>query len=177
MKNFSINARVRAVRKSKGLSQAEFGKAISLKQGGVSYIEQEGNTVTEQNIALICQHFNVRRAWLVDGEGEMQDSPENSLFATFAKEYKLTPAEQNAARFLLTLSSEERQQMLKYVTMLANAIHGNTQPQSEAGAAKGQQKTLDPERAALHQELDEALNEKEAASAASASKDSSAKWA
>ena len=135
MENFSINARVRAVRKAKGLNQAEFGKAISLKQGGVSYIEQEGNTVTEQNISLICQHFNVRRAWLVDGEGEMFDSPENSLFASFAQEYNLTPAEQNAARFLLTLSSEERQQMLKYVTMLADAIHGGEQEQPQGQTA------------------------------------------
>ena len=127
MENFSINARVRAVRKAKGLNQAEFGKAISLKQGGVSYIEQEGNTVTEQNISLICQHFNVRRAWLVDGEGEMFDSPENSLFASFAQEYNLTPAEQNVTRFFLTLPPEERQQMLKYVTMLADAINGGAQ--------------------------------------------------
>lgn len=128
MKNFSINARVRAVRKSKGLSQAEFGKAISLKQGGVSYIEQEGNTVTEQNITLICQHFNVRRAWLVDGEGDMYDSPENSLFANFAKEFNLNQAEQNLARFFLTLPAEERRQMLKYVTMLADAIQGKEAP-------------------------------------------------
>jgi transcriptional regulator with XRE-family HTH domain len=148
MENFSINARVRAVRKAKGLNQAEFGKAISLKQGGVSYIEQEGNTVTEQNISLICQHFNVRRAWLVDGEGEMFDSPENSLFASFAQEYNLTPAEQNVTRFFLTLPPEERQQMLKYVTQLADVIRGDAQEQPQ-DAAK-----IDAEVEAYRQELE-----------------------
>ena len=149
MENFSINARVRAVRKAKGLNQAEFGKVISLKQGGVSYIEQEGNTVTEQNISLICQHFNVRRAWLVDGEGEMFDSPENSLFASFAQEYNLTPAEQNAARFLLTLSSEERQQMLKYVTMLADAINVGAQDTAKIDAeVEAYRQELEAEQAA-----------------------------
>jgi len=149
MENFSINARVRAVRKAKGLNQAEFGKAISLKQGGVSYIEQEGNTVTEQNISLICQHFNVRRAWLVDGEGEMFDSPENSLFASFAQEYNLTPAEQNVTRFFLTLPPEERQQMLKYVTMLADAINVGAQDTAKIDAeVEAYRQELEAEQAA-----------------------------
>lgn len=144
MEKKSINARIKALRKEKRLSQAEFGDAIGLKQVTVSVLEREGRAVTEQNITLICQKFNVRRAWLVGGEGEMFDSPENSLFASFAKEYKLTPAEQNAARFLLTLSSEERQQMLKYVTMLADAINGGAQD-----AAK-----IDAEVEAYRQELE-----------------------
>lgn len=142
-KNF-INTQIKALRKAKKLNQAEFGECIGLKTSAVSKMEQEGSTVTEQNIQMICQRFNVRRAWLVDGEGEMFDSPENSLFASFAKEYNLTPAEQNAARFLLTLSSEERQQMLKYVTMLADAINGGAQD-----AAK-----IDAEVEAYRQELE-----------------------
>ena len=133
-KNF-INAQIKALRKAKRLNQAEFGECIGLKTSAVSKMEQEGSTVTEQNIQMICQKFNVRRAWLVDGEGEMFDSPENSLFANFAKQYNLTPAEQNAARFLLTLSSEERQQILKYVTMLADAIHGGEQEQPQGQTA------------------------------------------
>ena len=125
-KNF-INTQIKALRKAKKLNQAEFGECIGLKTSAVSKMEQEGSTVTEQNIQMICQRFNVRRAWLVDGEGEMFDSPENSLFASFAKEYNLTPAEQNVTRFFLTLPPEERQQMLKYVTMLADAINVGAQ--------------------------------------------------
>lgn len=144
MKKISINARVKALRKSKKLSQSEFGEIIGLKQVAVSVMEQEGRTVTDQNITLICDKFCVRRAWLVDGEGEMFDSPENSLFASFAKEYNLTPAEQNVTRFFLTLPPEERQQMLKYVTMLADAINGGAQD-----AAK-----IDAEVEAYRQELE-----------------------
>jgi transcriptional regulator with XRE-family HTH domain len=128
MESMSMNARIKALRKAKRYSQADFGDAIGLKQGAVSNLEKEGNTVTEQNITLICQKFNVRRAWLVDGEGDMYDSPENSLFANFAKEFHLNQAEQNLARFFLTLPAEERRQMLKYVTMLADAIQGKEAP-------------------------------------------------
>lgn len=142
-KNF-INTQIKALRKAKKLNQAEFGECIGLKTSAVSKMEQEGSTVTEQNIQMICQRFNVRRAWLVDGEGEMFDSPENSLFASFAKQYNLTPAEQNVTRFFLTLPPEERQQMLKYVTMLADAINGSAQD-----AAK-----IDAEVEAYRQELE-----------------------
>ncbi len=122
MEKDSINARIKALRKSQRLSQAEFGENIGLKQVAVSNLEKEGNTVTEQNLALICQRFHIRRDWLVNGEGEMNDSTESSLFASFAKQYNLSEAEQRAARYLLQLSSEERQQILHHITGLASAI-------------------------------------------------------
>ena len=142
-KNF-INARIKELRKSLKLNQAEFGDAIGLKTSAISKMEQTGSTVTEQNITLICQKFRVSREWLVDGEGEMFDSPENSLFASFAQEYNLTPAEQNVTRFFLTLPPEERQQMLKYVTQLADVIRGDAQ---DAGK-------IDAEVEAYRQELE-----------------------
>ena len=143
MEKNSINARVKAIRKTKGLNQAEFGKVISLKQGGVSYIEQEGNTVTEQNISLICQKFRVRREWLVDGEGEMFLSGEPGIFAEFAKEYKLTSQEQEVAKYLLGLSEGERANILGYLQNIAAAIERGKQADAKA--------------AEYHRQLDEAL--------------------
>lgn len=154
MKKISINARVKAIRKAKGLNQAEFGKAISLKQGGVSYIEQEGNTVTEQNVSLICQKFRVRREWLVDGEGEMFISGEPGIFAEFAKEYKLTSQEQEVAKYLLGLSEGERANIMGYLKNIAAAMERGRQADAKA--------------AEYHRQLDEALaDEKEAAAASS----------
>lgn len=134
MEKISINARVKAIRKAKGLSQAEFGKAISLKQGGVSYIEQEGNTVTEQNIALICQKFRVRREWLVNGEGEMFLSGEPGIFAEFAKEYKLTSQEQEVAKYLLGLSEDERSNIMRYLQNIAAAMERGRQAADQQSA-------------------------------------------
>ena len=148
MEILSINARIKALRKEQRLSQAEFGENIGLKQVAVSNLEKEGNTVTEQNVSLICQKFRVRREWLVDGEGEMYDSRENTLFSSFAKEFDLNEAEQNAARFLLTMPAEERRKMLHYVPLLADAIKGD----------KSQQKStaidIDAETAKFREELE-----------------------
>jgi transcriptional regulator with XRE-family HTH domain len=143
----SINARIEVLRKSMRLNQAAFGEKIGLGGGAIGKMER-GGTVTDQNIKLICEKFNVRRAWLVDGEGEMFDSPENSLFASFAQEYNLTPAEQNVTRFFLTLPPEERQQMLKYVTQLADVIRGDAQEQPQDAAR------IDAEVEAYRQELE-----------------------
>ena len=154
MEKISINARVKAIRKAKGLSQAEFGKAISLKQGGVSYIEQEGNTVTEQNVSLICQKFRVRREWLVDGEGEMFLSGEPGIFAEFAKEYKLTSQEQEVAKYLLGLSEGERANIMHYLQNIAAAMERGRQADAKATE--------------YHRQLDEALAaEKQDAAASS----------
>lgn len=152
MEKKSINARIKELRTSKRYKQSEFGELIGLKQVAVSNMEKDGNTVTEQNIQMICQKFHVRRAWLVDGEGEMYDSPENSLFSSFAKEFSLSQAEQNAARFFLSLPAEERKQVLKYVTALADAIKGSSQPQMES-QPQGKE-AIDAEVSAYREELE-----------------------
>lgn len=67
----TINDRIKLLRKKKDMNQGEFGKAIGLKQGAISKLEKPGNAVVDQNIQLICEKFQVRRDWLVDGTGEM----------------------------------------------------------------------------------------------------------
>ena len=143
MEKISINARIKTLRKAQRLSQAEFGENIGLKQVAVSNLEKEGNTVTEQNITLICQRFRVRREWLVDGEGEMFLSGEPGIFAEFAKEYKLTSQEQEVAKYLLGLSEGERANILGYLQNIAAAMERGKQADAKA--------------AEYHRQLDEAL--------------------
>ena len=123
MDTSTINARIEALRKSMKLNQADFGERIGLGGGAIGKMER-GGTVTDQNIKLICEKYNVRREWLVNGEGEMYDSKENSLFSTFAKQFDLSLAEQNLAKFVLTLPTEERRQLLKNLLQMADAIRG-----------------------------------------------------
>lgn len=146
MKKISINARIKELRATLRYKQAEFGEQIGVKDGAVWRMEQEGSNVTEQSIMLICQKFRVRREWLVDGEGEMYDSRENTLFSSFAKEFDLNEAEQNAARFLLTMPAEERRKMLHYVTLLADAVKN--------GAKQDNTIDIDAETAAYRDELE-----------------------
>lgn len=154
MEKISINARIKQLRTSKRYKQSEFGEIIGLKQVAVSNMEKDGNTVTEQNITLICQKFRVRREWLVDGEGEMFVSGEPGIFSEFAKEYKLTSQEQEVAKYLLNLSEGERASILSHLRSIADAMERGKQADAKA--------------AEYHRQLDEALaDEKEAAAASS----------
>ena len=154
MKKSFINSQIKVLRKAQKLNQAEFGDRIGLKTSAVSKMEQEGSTVTEQNIRLICEKFHVRREWLVDGDGEMYSHPEDSLFAAFAQQYNLSPSEQNAVRFFLELPENERQSMLRNITGLANAIAAGQQAATDIDAARRNEahRLLDQELAAQEKE-------------------------
>ena len=154
-KNF-INARIKELRKHLKLSQAEFGERIGLKNGAISWIEKEGHTVTDQNIKLICEKFNVSREWLTEGTGAMFAETEDTLFARFAKENNLNEDEQIAARYILRLSTEERAAVLKYVRELA----------AELEAKHADHKKEETEREKLHRRLDEELDKEKAAPSA-----------
>lgn len=66
-----MNKRIKDLRKNLGLNQKQFGKALGLGQTAVSYLEQDGYNITEQNIKSICREFNVNEDWLRNGTGDM----------------------------------------------------------------------------------------------------------
>ena len=154
-KNF-INARIRTLRKHLKLNQAEFGERIGLKNGAISWIEKEGHTVTDQNIKLICEKYNVSREWLTDGTGEMFSVTEDSIFARFAKENNLSEDEQVAARYILRLTPEQRAAVLRHVRELAAELEAKD-------AAKAARAAEEAEREKLHRQLDEELEKEKTA--------------
>lgn len=153
MEKKSINARIKEVRTSCRLKQVEFGQAIGVKDSAIGRMEQEGSNVTEQSIMLICEKFHVRREWLVDGEGEMYSHPEDSLFAAFAQQYKLTSQEQEVAKYLLGLSEGERANIMRYLQNIAAAMERGRQAADIDVARRNEaHRMLDQELAAQEKE-------------------------
>ena len=66
-----MNSRIRKLRKTLGLSQAEFGEKIGVKQTTVAGYETGGRTPLDAVVSLICREFNVSEQWLRNGEGDM----------------------------------------------------------------------------------------------------------
>lgn len=155
-----INAQIKALRKALKLNQKEFGDKIGLKQGAISKIEQDGNTVTDQNIKLICEKFQVRLEWLTEGTGEMLQKTEDSLFASFAERYELSADDQALTRYLLQLTSEERQLVVQHILEMADIIRRNRQaakpPAPPAESKKAAAPAMDA-AAALESDTNEAL--------------------
>lgn len=63
--------RVKAVRKSLGLTLEIFGAKIGLKKSGLSLIENGRNGLTDSNAKAICREFGVNEDWLRTGVGDM----------------------------------------------------------------------------------------------------------
>lgn len=124
----TIGERIRYFRKEiQELTQEEFSKRINIGRANVASIEKNRIAVTDRVISDICNAFSLSEQWLRTGEGEMYEETETTLFNSFAKQYDLSEAEQRAARYLLNLTSEERQQILHHIVRLAEAITSTDQ--------------------------------------------------
>jgi len=143
-----LQERLKAVRKFSKMTQADFGKALGCSRDTIANYEGGRAVPTDTFLQLVCAKFPINESWLIDGDGEMTLDNESTLFSSFAKQYDLNEAEQNLARFLLTMQPEERRKMLHYVTLLADAIKGD----------KSQQKStaidIDAETAKFREELE-----------------------
>lgn len=67
----SVGSRIKELRKSQNLTQQAFADRLGIQRGAIANYELERNVPIDAVISLICREFNVREAWLRDGEGEM----------------------------------------------------------------------------------------------------------
>lgn len=158
----AIGNRIKIFRNYLKKTQTEFGEMLGTGRNTIANYENGRVDPTDTFIQLLVTKYNVSEKWLRIGKGEMLQENENALFNKFSKQYNLTPAEQRVARYLLQLTSEDRQQLIKHIIGLAKAVD---EPSKTTAAVP----SPDDEREALHRELDAALDaEKKAASASSA---------
>lgn len=119
----STNNRMKTLRKHLNLNQAEFGQKIGLKNGAISWMEKEGNTITKQNIKIICDTFNVSENWLLNGEGDMfRPADEPDILDRLQQELKLTSQEMEIIRTFVELSPEQRRMGIEFVQTFTSKL-------------------------------------------------------
>jgi len=80
-----LNTRLREIRKISNLTQSEFGKLIGLSPSIISDIEKGRRNLTDRNISIICEKFNISEVWLREGLGNKEgNKPTRSKILTFA---------------------------------------------------------------------------------------------
>ena len=67
--------RIRELRKSVGLTQADFGKKLGVTTSAEQKWELGAAVPSEAVIKSICREFAVNESWLRTGEGEMRIAP------------------------------------------------------------------------------------------------------
>lgn len=70
-----MHERIKELRKYLGLTQAEFGEKIAMRQTGVAWLESGDRKITDRVITTICAVFGVDEIWLRTGDGEMFREP------------------------------------------------------------------------------------------------------
>jgi DNA-binding XRE family transcriptional regulator len=105
----TINGRINYLRKNLlHLNQTDFAKTIGMKQTGVSYMEQEGATVTEQAIKSICAIHSISEQWLRYGSEPIKIEPELFSLDNFIEERGGTNLEKEIIKTYFELDPEVR---------------------------------------------------------------------
>ena len=87
----SVGSRIKELRNSLDLTQQKFADRLGIQRGAIANYELERNVPIDAVISLICREFNVREAWLRDGEGDMleqltEDEDRARFFGDLSKE-------------------------------------------------------------------------------------------
>ena len=69
--DYSVNQRIKELRKKLRLSQREFSRFLSLSSGYIAGIEVNLRDVNDRLIKLIVSQFGVNENWLRFGAGDM----------------------------------------------------------------------------------------------------------
>lgn len=147
----TINERIKELRKGKGLTQVEFGERIGLKKSAANKLEQDGATVIDQNIRLICDTFHVRERWLRTGEGEKEAGSDDELWKKIREKFFLHGFSEEIARAWFELDDEKREDVARKVEAVASTLKAHMK---EGKSAEDARKEYEAQK---HAELDVAL--------------------
>lgn len=67
----SVGSRIKELRNSLDLTQQKFADRLGIQRGIIGKYEVDVSAPSDAVISLICREFNVREAWLRDGDGDM----------------------------------------------------------------------------------------------------------
>lgn len=82
-----MKERLKALRKALGLKQREVAERLGIATGTVGQWECGDGVPGEARVYQLCKEYNVRRAWLERGEGEMfEDAPDAAKLREFKDE-------------------------------------------------------------------------------------------
>lgn len=116
-----MNTRIKEVRETKGLSQAEFAEMLNLKRNSISLIEVGKRNPSDRTIMDICSKFNVSEEWLRTGTGQMFVKTPSSTMDQLKKEFNLDDFSYNLVYQYLKLDPEQRRSVRDFFYNVVDA--------------------------------------------------------
>ena len=131
----TINERMRYFRKDVlHMNQTDFANSIGMKQTGVSYMERDGSTVTDQAIKATCSVHGIREEWLRTGEEPMRSKPETFNLDKFAKERGASDLELRVVKEYFELDPDVRKMLIEHfkTELSEEQVHPDTPEELES---------------------------------------------
>lgn len=110
-----MNERIEKLRNTLNLSQDKFGKILGVTRTAVCAWENGRRNVSEKIIISICREFNVNRAWLVEGIGDMFTNLPETILDELALQYELSDEEKKIVQDFCSLSKEKRKLLITFL--------------------------------------------------------------
>ena len=110
-----MNERLKELRKCLGVNQEEFSTKIGVTRSAISRLESRDINFTEQMIISICRAFNVNRAWLVEGVGDMFTNLPETILDELALQYELTNEGKDLVSDFCKLPKEQRSVVMAFL--------------------------------------------------------------
>lgn len=118
--------RVKAIRKSLGLTLEKFGVRLGVGKTAIFMLENGTNNLTEQMKKSICREFYVNYTWLTTGEGEMfLDNDENCIARIVQIMSDEKDFRKKLFKFFLDLDNDELKAMERIVSKAVNSLKEN----------------------------------------------------
>lgn len=143
----STNQRLRQVRKHFNMQQSDLAKRLGLSQAGVSWLEQDGNTVSEQIIRLLHLDFHVSEEWLRTGDGPMFSAEDDSPLEKLCREYAVSDCERKILELYFSFEPKRRKMVCDFVDEFFRKAIEEKQSAQNPSAAKtdeGERKKPEP---------------------------------
>ena len=139
-----LKDRLREVRKSQPqkVTQETFAESLGTTRNAIVSYELGKVIPSDTFIQLLCTKFNINEHWLRTGEGEMKETGAADVFATFAAQHNLTPAEREVMRYCVFLPPADRAALLTHITNLADTIRAAENTERANAPAANQQHTI-----------------------------------
>jgi transcriptional regulator with XRE-family HTH domain len=111
----TINERIKYFRKEiKKMNQKQFAEILGVTQSGVSYMEQEGSTVADSSIKVICSVCGLNEEWLRNGLEPMAVQLETFNLDEFARARGASDLELKVVKAYFELDSDIRKMLIEH---------------------------------------------------------------
>lgn len=138
-----ISERFKQLRNELGKSQTEFGAGIGVSRSVINNIERGVTEPSDVFLNHLCVVYNVNRAWLETGEGELFDKSEQlDETAKLIESISDSPAMRSLLATWAQLSDENKAVFERYA---ADYVEDYNQRKAEADTARTEALLEEPE--------------------------------